>query len=87
MREILYKTKWRRYHPTAFAKFAELQANESQTSDELMARQEIARQTIVHTAMTQTSFYSKHYASVGFEVGDIGKDGWFETLPIVTSNF
>lgn len=84
MREILYKTKWRRYHPTAFAKFAELQANESQTSDELMARQEIARQTIVHTAMTQTSFYSKHYASVGFEVGDIGKDGWFETLPIVT---
>lgn len=84
MREILYKTKWRRYHPTAFAKFAELQANESRTSDELMARQEIARQTIVHTAMTQTSFYSKHYASVGFEVGDIGKEGWFEHLPIVT---
>lgn len=83
-RECLYKLKWRRYHPTAFERFAELMRNERRTLDELMARQESARQAIVRGAMEHTSFYPKFYGAAGFEIGDIGKDGWFERLPVVT---
>ena len=33
-REIFYKAKWRRFHPTAFAKFDALVANERRSLDE-----------------------------------------------------
>jgi len=84
MRELIYKTKWRLHHPCAFEKYAWLLESERLSLDELLARQEAARQKIVRTAMTKTAFYPKFYGSVGFEVGDIGKDGWFERLPLVT---
>ncbi len=86
MKGAIYQAKWRLYHPTAFAKFDELLRNERLSPDELAARQEIARQEIVRAAMTQTRFYQEHYGAVGFEIGDIGKDGWFERLPAVTKN-
>lgn len=86
MREFLYKTKWRRFHPSAFAKFEDLMVNERLPLDVLMARQEAARRKVVRSAMMNTMFYKNHYAAVGFELGDIGKDGWFERLPIVTKN-
>ena len=72
------------YHPMAFARFDEISKNEKLSVEELMMQQEIARQKLVRSAMTTSVFYRKHYGSVGFEFGDIGKDGWFETLPIVT---
>ena len=84
MREILYRMKWKRFHPASFAKFAALKANEYLSLDELMARQELARQVLVRGAMEHTAFYPKSYGEAGFEIGDIGKDGWFERLPVVT---
>jgi len=84
LRELLYKTKWRRYHPSAFAKFETLLVNERRSLDELQAFQEQARQTIVRTAFATTKFYSRYYRSVGFDVGDIGSEGWFQKLPVVT---
>ena len=84
MKELLYKFKWRLHHPAAFKKYRWLLANESVSLDELLARQETARQRIVRTAMAKTAFYPKFYGAVGFEAGDIGKDGWFERLPLVT---
>ena len=84
MRQFLYELKWRRHHPQAFVRFAALKANEHLSIDELMARQELARQAVVRGAMTHTAFYQEFYGNVGFEVGDIGKEGWFERLPVVT---
>ena len=84
MRKCLYSFKWHRYHPTAFARFEEISANENRSADELMAHQEMSRQNLVRTAMSRSAFYRKHYGLVGFELGDIGEDGWFEKLPVVT---
>ena len=84
MREIIYKVKWLRYHPTAIARFSDLTAHERISVDELVAWQEVSRQRIVHAAMTQTVFYQKLYSAAGFEIGDIGHEGWFEKLPVVT---
>lgn len=86
MRKYLYSFKWHRHHPTAFARFEEISANENRSIDELMAHQEMARQNLVRTAMACSEFYQKHYGLVGFELGDIGKDGWFEKLPVVTKH-
>ena len=84
MKRVLYRFKWRKYHPQAFARFEELMRNERLSLDELMAQQEQARQKIVRCAMERAAFYRKFYADAGFETGDIGKDGWFERLPVVT---
>ena len=84
MRKFLYSIKWHRYHHSAFAYFEEIMANEKRTVDELMANQEKARQNLVRTVMVKSKFYKKHYGSVGFELGDIGKNDWFENLPITT---
>lgn len=84
MRKALYAMKWRQFHPKAFSRFEELMCNELLSLDELIARQEQARQRIVRYAMEHTAFYRKFYGDMGFEMGDIGKDGWFERLPIVT---
>lgn len=84
MRRFFYEMKWRRYHPQAFARFAALKANEHLSIDELMARQEFARQAIVRGAMERSAFYPRFYGDSGFEIGDLGKDGWFERLPVVT---
>ena len=84
MRQWLYNLKWRRYHPQAFARFVALKANDHLSIDELMARQELARQAIVRGAMEHATFYPKFYGKVGFEIGDIGKERWFDRLPVVT---
>ena len=61
-----------------------MKAGEYLSLDELKVRQELARQTIVRGAMEHTAFYPRFYGAAGFEIGDIGKDGWFERLPVVT---
>lgn len=84
MREFLYKLKWGKYHPQAFAKFAELQRHEHLPLEQLMAMQEAARQQIVSAAYNNTALYRQHYSACGFELGDMKQAGWFEKLPMVT---
>ena len=84
IKPFLYKAKWRLHHPSAFARFAEVMVNLGKSSDQLAAEQESARQRIVRHAMERTAFYKRHYTASGFEMGDIGSDGWFERLPLVT---
>jgi len=84
MRKFLYSFKWHRYHPTAFTRFDEICVNENRSLDELMSQQEIARQNLVRSVMARSAFYRKHYGSVGFGLGDMRRDGWFEKLPVVT---
>lgn len=84
IKPLLYKAKWWLHHPTAFARFAEIMANLGKSPDQLAAEQELARRRIVRHAMQHTAFYKRHYAASGFEIGDIGADGWFERLPLVT---
>ena len=86
VKRLAYQAKWRLHHPQAFAKYERLLSGEYLSLDELMARQEIARQQIVRTAMRTTAFYPRFYGAVGFELGDIGRDGWFERLPLVTKH-
>lgn len=84
MREWLYKLKWRRHHPGAFSKFDGLMADEYVPLGELYMQQEAARQKIVRFAMEHTAFYAKYYAEAGFTTKDIGTEGWFARLPVVT---
>ena len=84
MRKYLYEFKWHRHHPTAFSRFDEISANENRPVDELMSRQEMARQNLVSSVMARSAFYRRHYGAVGFELGDMGRAGWFEKLPVVT---
>lgn len=84
MKRFFHQLKWRRYHPQAFARFDELIQNERMSLDELMERQEQARQKIVRYAREHATFYRKLYGDAGLETGDIGKEGWFERLPVVT---
>ncbi len=83
-KQKLFELKWKRYHPDAFSRFAHLLESERLPADQLRERQEEARRKIVRHAMEHTAFYRQHYAASGFEVGDIGTDGWFEKLPPVT---
>lgn len=84
MRELLYKLKWRCHHPQAFKAWERIVANEQRPLVQLWAAQEEARRRIVRHAMMNTVFYSRHYDKAGFSIEDIGMDGWFERLPIVT---
>ena len=80
----IYKAKWRLLRPQAFPAYARLVLDERKSSDELAARQERARQELVRHAFERTPFYREFYSAAGFELGDIGKDGWFERLPVLT---
>lgn len=84
MKRFLYKLKWRILRPQAFKAFERLMANERKSVAELESEQEAARQRIVRTALEVSPFYRAHYAKAGFKVEEIGTEGWFERLPIVT---
>lgn len=84
VKELIYKAKWSRFHPGAFEAYARLKANERRSLDELAAMQEELRRAVVRRAYERVPFYRERYDAAGFEPGDIGKDGWFEQLPIVT---
>lgn len=83
-KEEFFKLKWRCIHRDVFARYRWIMANERISCDELMSRQELARQHIVATAYSKSRFYRQKYAAVGFEPNDVRQDGWFEKLPIVT---
>ena len=84
MKRLLYDLKWRRFHPMAFAKYAECQMREQMPLPQLREEQERARKRIVAFAIRNTALYRKLYGEAGFELGDMEHDGWFEKLPIVT---
>lgn len=84
LRDFFYRVKWGRFHPQSFARFACLQENEHVSDDELVLQTEGARRRVVQKAIENTKFYKRFYGAIGFELGDIGKEGWFERLPIVT---
>ena len=86
MRKALFIAKWKLFRPSAFVKYADLRSQERNPVEELLLQQEQARQDIVRAAFSKTAFYRKHYGSAGFELGDIGKAGWFEQLPPVTKD-
>ena len=78
MKELLFKLKWCIARPRALAAYKML--SERPASPERTLRR------IVRHAMEHTEFYMKFYRSVGFRVEDIGSDGWFERLPVVTKS-
>lgn len=84
MKKALYKMKWGFLRPCALGRFSDISFNERKSIDELSALTEVSRCIIVKEAFENTRFYRNYYSSFGFSIGDIGKDGWFEKLPIVT---
>lgn len=81
---LIYKTKWRMLRPQAFVAQRRLRANECKSLDELLAMQERMRQELVRCAYANSPFYRRLYTDAGFQPSDIGGEGWFERLPIVT---
>lgn len=84
MRRFIYKCKWRLSRPCSLKRWCDIKYNESLLLEELLNAQEMARRDIVIKAMKLSPFYRNYYSSLGFFIADIGKDGWFEKLPIVT---
>ena len=86
MREFLYKLKWGRHHPHAFAAWKHIAENEVLPLDTLLQEQDEAKRRIVRFAMVNSPFYARKYNEAGLKLEDIGKDGWFERLPVVTKD-
>ncbi len=86
MRKSLFIAKWKLFRPSAFDKYATLRSHEHEPVEDLLLQKEQARQDVVRAAFSKTDFYRKHYGAVGFELGDMGKEGWFEQLPPVTKD-
>ena len=84
MKSFLYRTKWNKFHPTAFSAWERIHANDRRDPEQLAEEHLLALKEIVRVAFIHTRFYSHHYAASGFELGDMEQDGWFEKLPVVT---
>lgn len=84
MKRFLFEAKWACAFPTAHGLFRRLMANERRPPEVLLREQEAAKRRLVTAAVTQVPFYKKFYGEAGFELGDMGQEGWFEKLPIVT---
>ena len=84
MKSFLYRIKWSHFHPTANNRFEDLIKNERIPEKQIKSRLEIARMRIVKFAIKTIPFYRKVYKDYGFSIADIGKDGWFEKLLVVT---
>jgi len=84
LKKLIFLIKWHIVRPQAFKQCAKLVSHSAMTYNELESAQEQARRRIVRIAMRTVPFYAKLYADAGFSENDIGKDGWFEKLPIVT---
>ncbi len=84
IKALAYKVKWGIFHPGAESFYLNILENERKSVDELFAIQESLRQKIVLKAFQGSRFYRKHYGNEGFDIVDIGKNCWFEKLPVVT---
>lgn len=84
MRKLIYIAKMAIARSQAIATWRRIQASDKASLDSLLQKQEFARQKLVKHAIECSKFYKYHYNQVGFGICDIGKDGWFEKLPVVT---
>lgn len=84
LKEKLFKLKRFAYRPGVYAKFDSLLLSQALSADELEARQEAARQKIVQFAFENTAFYKRIYSAVGFQLGEMEHENWFENLPVLT---
>ena len=83
MKQLLFNFKWRLYKPRIMRAFSEAQAYQYFPSEHLEVLAENKRRKIVRHAVEHTAFYRKFYGDVGFELGDMESDGWFERLPVL----
>lgn len=83
-KEAFFWLKWGMFAPGVRARFRGLLANERRPLEDLSREQEAAKRRLVERAVREVPFYREHYGKVGFEIGDMGQEGWFERLPIVT---
>lgn len=85
-KKLIYNAKYSIIRPQAFGEFKRVMESQYWPKEKLAALQEERRRALVAYALDHSPFYRRHYAMVGFEAGDIGSDGWFERLPIVTKS-
>ena len=84
MKGLVFKIKWHLYKPNVISAYRELMKTQYLSLDEILRNDELARRRIVEHAFLRTKFYNDLYSQHGFALADIGTDGWFEKLPIVT---
>lgn len=84
VKRLVFNLKRCIYKPEVNARFRNLMLSQFLSADEIEMRQEQARQDIVRFAFQNVNFYRKFYGDVGFQLGDIGKEGWFQGLPVLT---
>ena len=85
-KELAFKFKFLTMRPNSLVSYRKIIGNEYKNKSLLQSQMECDRQAIVQTAYEHSAFYRRIYANVGFEPGDMGHDGWFEKLPIVTKD-
>ena len=86
MKRFLFNLKWLFYKPAVFPAYREALCVQYLPDERLQELIENKKQSIVRHAFNHTEFYRKFYADSGFHESDIGKDGWFEKLPVVTKD-
>ena len=84
MKRLLFNLKWGLYKPAVFKAYQEALRMQYLPPEALAEIVEERKQAIVRHAMTNTQFYRKLYKEAGIELTDIGKEGWFERLPVLT---
>ncbi len=83
MKRLLFNLKWHLFKPSVFLAFREAMQSQFMPIDELETMAEAKKRAIVRHAYEHTAFYRKFYSDAGFSLADIGKDGWFEHLPVL----
>ena len=86
LKRIAYLAKYGLVRPQTFKKFQEILRSQYWPVERMLDYQEEHRRQIVRHAFEHTEFYRRHYSEAGFELGDIGSDGWFERLPVLTKD-
>lgn len=84
IRKAVHSAKWNLIRPQALARWCSLKGYEYLSREQMAILEHEALEHIVCNAFVNSRFYSEHYSKVGFEVGDVRQEGWFEKLPIVT---
>lgn len=82
--KYFFDFKYHLYHPTAYTLYRNLKKSQYFTIEQHRVLETKALVNIVKFVINKIPFYQKRYRSVGFELGDMHQDGWFEKLPIVT---
>ena len=83
-KRLIFQAKWKIVRPEAITAWRSICGNEHMSIDSLLEKQEDARRQLVAHAFQNSPFYRKLYSRAGLDLCDIGMDGWFEKLPVVT---